>query len=339
MLALAGPAHAAFPGRNGKIAFVSVPSNGANTDIFTVNPDGSGQTNLTQSTEGDAAPAWSADGRKIAFVRYLPAFGPTASHIYVMDADGSGQTDVTPLSQKQNGPLTWSPDGSRLAFIRTDSCDTFDCILSLNTINANGTGETLLTGNARSMTGPSWTADGAWIVFNAFYWETTDTDAVIYKIRPDGTGLTKVFGSATANVQDPDVSPDGSKIALYYADRQIATINSDGSGLATLTDPPTGQRDVSPVWSPDGSKIAFVTWGASVDINVMNSSDGTGKTLISHGYTPDWQPIQEPRREDYKNAAQFCKAQRDFLGDDDAFRQRYGGGANAYGKCVSGKGA
>jgi Fibronectin type III domain len=43
-----------------------------------------------------------------------------------------------------------------------------------------------------------------------------------------------------------------------------------------------------------------------------------------------------PSREDYRNGAQFCKAARDFLGDS-AFRERYGGGASAYGKCVSGK--
>jgi hypothetical protein len=48
----------------------------------------------------------------------------------------------------------------------------------------------------------------------------------------------------------------------------------------------------------------------------------------------DWQPIPGPRRSDYKNAAQFCKAERDFFGDA-AFTSKYGGGANAHGKCVS----
>ena len=53
-------------------------------------------------------------------------------------------------------------------------------------------------------------------------------------------------------------------------------------------------------------------------------------------FNPDWQPLPEPKRVDFKNAAQFCKAERDFLGDA-AFRAKYGDGANAYGKCVSGK--
>jgi hypothetical protein len=64
------------------------------------------------------------------------------------------------------------------------------------------------------------------------------------------------------------------------------------------------------------------------------NSDGSGQSLLRDGEQPDWQPIPGPQRSDYKNAAKFCKAEHDFLGED-AFRVKYGGGANAYGKCVS----
>ena len=67
--------------------------------------------------------------------------------------------------------------------------------------------------------------------------------------------------------------------------------------------------------------------------------DGSGRTLIpgtERAEDPDWQPVFGPKRSDFKNAAEFCKAEREFFGDA-AFSQRYGGGANAYGKCVSGK--
>jgi hypothetical protein len=70
---------------------------------------------------------------------------------------------------------------------------------------------------------------------------------------------------------------------------------------------------------------------------VINSSDGSGKTFLTNGVDPDWQPLPGPQRSDYKNAAKFCEAERDFLGDA-AFRQRYGtngNGANAFGNCVS----
>ena len=50
-------------------------------------------------------------------------------------------------------------------------------------------------------------------------------------------------------------------------------------------------------------------------------------------FDADWQPIPPPRRENFKNAAKFCEAERDYFGED-AFRARYGGGADAYGRCV-----
>jgi hypothetical protein len=57
-------------------------------------------------------------------------------------------------------------------------------------------------------------------------------------------------------------------------------------------------------------------------------------TTNADAFSNDWQPLPGPQRTDYKDAAQFCKAERDFLGGSQ-FRAKYGGGANAHGKCVS----
>jgi hypothetical protein len=66
--------------------------------------------------------------------------------------------------------------------------------------------------------------------------------------------------------------------------------------------------------------------------------DGTEQTRLTDSssaeVTPDWQPLPGPQRGDYKNASHYCKALREFLGDA-AFRNRFGGDANAHGKCVS----
>jgi len=68
LLALAAPAQGAFPGgRWGKIAFESNVD--GNHDIYTVNPDGSGLTRLTNDPADDVSPAWTADGRYLAFAR------------------------------------------------------------------------------------------------------------------------------------------------------------------------------------------------------------------------------------------------------------------------------
>ena len=93
------------------------------------------------------------------------------------------------------------------------------------------------------------------------------------------------------------------------------------------------------MWSPDGTQIAFVSdRDGNREIYVMNAN-GTGQTRLTNNpaadNNPDWQPIgAAPQRSDYRNSAQFCKAERNFSGDA-AFTAKYGGGANAYGKCVS----
>ena len=98
-LATAPSSLAAFPGQNGLIAFESNRDAG-NFEIYTMNADGSLQTNITTNPAGDAQPSWSPDGRKIVFATNRDG----NSEIYVMNADGSqpvrltadGATDIFP---------------------------------------------------------------------------------------------------------------------------------------------------------------------------------------------------------------------------------------------------
>src|SRR5690242_5160546 len=85
-------AQASFPGQNGKIAFVS------SNQIWTMQPDGSGSTQLTNPPTGfrDGAPSWSPDGSRILFHRLDCRSGTTCNgfSIRVVNADGSGDTQV-----------------------------------------------------------------------------------------------------------------------------------------------------------------------------------------------------------------------------------------------------
>ncbi len=122
-------------------------------------------------------------------------------------------------------------------------------------------------------------------------------------------------------------------------------MNADGSDQTRLTD--DGAIAGSPAWSPDGTKIAFKTTGDTdrflyrYEIYTMNA-DGSNQTNLTNNpghddAVPDWQPIPGPKRSDYKNADQFCKAERAYLGDV-TFAKKYGtngNAANAHGKCVS----
>ena len=91
------PAHAAFPGTNGKIAFIS-DRQGDAFDIWTMDPNGHGLANLTATPHADELwPNWRADGRKIAFISNpVTAANPEGDYeLFVMGADGSHPVQLT----------------------------------------------------------------------------------------------------------------------------------------------------------------------------------------------------------------------------------------------------
>jgi Tol biopolymer transport system component len=326
---LAAPsAHATFPGANGKIAFTSYRDG---PFVYVMNADGSGQTPLTAGTQ----PAWSPDGQEIAFIRHDYADG--ADGLYKINADGTGLVRMPRLGPAAGQP-TWSPDGTKIAFVSdvfpSDGNDIW-------VVNSDGTDvHPLGVGVAYD---PSWSPDGTKI---AFVTSRNGGNHDIYTVNADGTNQTRL--TTTGLWGAPDWSPDGTKIASS-SDIDIYLMKADGTGITNITHSP-GQDAYggyviysSPVWSPDGTKIAFEHRPAGEmfdDIFVMNA-DGSAPVNLSHNVSiddqPSWQPIPGPQRSDYKNAAQFCQAERDFLGDP-AFARKYsmkGNPANAFGRCVS----
>ena len=143
----------------------------------------------------------------------------------------------------------------------------------------------------------------------AFYSErTTGTgvdnptgDSEIFTIRPDGTGL-KQLTHNTVDDSSPVFSPDGQKIAYDSmgdtasnpeGDTEIYVMNAlDGSGKKNLTNNGTVVRDGTPVFSPDGKKIAYWSDGVQnsnlegdAEVYVMNSADGSGQMNLSNNGT------------------------------------------------------
>ena len=126
-------AQAAFPGQNGKIAFTLFQPDGS-ADVYTINPDGSGATNLTSNNPGnDVGVSWSPSGRKLAFGSVRAG----SADIYLMNANGSGITKVPNTSGGVVGSPVWSPDGTKLAFTSGDP--------DIWVINVDGSGATNLT--------------------------------------------------------------------------------------------------------------------------------------------------------------------------------------------------
>ena len=146
-----------------------------------MNVDGSGQHQLTHDPGPDQNPAWSPDGRTIAFKSYRderPLGGRKWQEmIYVMNADGSGQRKLTRLSNS-DGSFSWSPDGRRIAFVSDrDGND------EVYVINVDGSGLRNLTRNPARDGHPKWSSDGRTIGFVSNRGGNRD----IYVMNADGS--------------------------------------------------------------------------------------------------------------------------------------------------------
>ena len=99
--------------RNGRIAFERVTP-GSPVAIYTIKPDGSGLRRLSRPGLVADSPAWSPDGRQLAFRLYGKGQGQN-NDLYLMRADGSGVRRLT-NDPDSDGYASWSPDGRRIAY-------------------------------------------------------------------------------------------------------------------------------------------------------------------------------------------------------------------------------
>jgi len=273
-------AKAAYPGFNGKIAFVSAAGTGFG--IFTVNVDGTQRTQLTESGDVTAEPAWSPDGMKIAYANR--SFAPG---IWTMNADG---TDKHRLNEDGDDP-TWSPDGKQIAFI----AGAFQA-QNIYIMNADGTGRHRLTIGGNDA-GPAWSPNGLFIAYSHANDPSLPTD--IYSISVNGPSRPRNLTQSYVGQVQPNWSPDGTKIAfisLRDTGNELYVMSSDGDAQTRLTETPI-DYELHPAWSPDGNRILVSIYltGAHQQLYSL-STDGSQISRVTHDdfndSEADWQPLQ-----------------------------------------------
>jgi Tol biopolymer transport system component len=251
----------------------------------------------------DSGPAWSPDGRQIAFVRRARG----ASGVYTVASDGSTLTRIAPLVLNNAGyvGIGWSPDGSNLVFDRfTDVECRSKKPFRLRFTIASPTGKLRdvdALPRPRRLVGLQsvwWLPDGKRLSYivneygeNECYGHVGEFDSLLYVIGSDGRG--RKLLARGVYFSDAEWSPDGRRIAyvLYGgSDIDIDVVAADGSGKRTLRR--NVPLDVHIAWKPDGSAIAVVD---SHRLDLVDPATGQTRTLrrwTSNDHAPDiaWTP-------------------------------------------------
>jgi uncharacterized repeat protein (TIGR01451 family) len=269
-----------------------------NFEIWVMNPDGSGQSKVTNNPDVfdsdsycygwttsslcDIIPTWSPDGTKIAFNSTRDG----NFEVYVINADGTGEMNLTNNPADDGSVIAWSPDGTKIAFsTNRDGGSNYEVYV----MNIDGSNLVNLTNNPAGDTTADWSPDGTKLIFRT----TRDGNAEIYVMNIDGSNQTNLTNNlSNEGMGHPRYSPDGSRI-LFASDRdgnfEEYVMNANGSGQTRLTNN-SAREPGQQAWSPDGTKIVFSRGPEDQEELYMMNADGSGQIRITNNAFNDRYP-------------------------------------------------
>ncbi len=226
-------------------------------------------------------PALSQDGKWIAYVTRKYNVGNCGActpgpRIAAVRVVGTGTDYVTfhggPRTEVVGQPV-WPPDGSQVAYVASGRARSGSNIFVVDADGSLQHALQLTTGSTQKEW-PSWSPDGTQILYSDAGSTPLDDSGFsstqeLYRVAANGTGASVRITKNGVDDSEGVYSPDGAEIVLFH-DGTLAIMNADGSGLQDL-----GLHAFSPRWSPDGKKIAFLTYNATERFELSDPSTGS----------------------------------------------------------------